>query len=312
MKIISEISELPAEELALTTGFFDGVHNGHRYLIAHLQEIAQKEHLSSAILTFWPHPRTVLHEDYQPKLINTLDEKRMQLGKLTADYAILIPFTMELAKYSAWDFMKSFLKERLNVRHLVIGYDHRFGHNRENGFEDYEKYGNELGMDVTQAPTFKCDGKSISSSLIRRLIAAGNIKDANRYLGYNYSIQGEVVHGKHIGATIGFPTANLSVFDANKIIPSVGVYAVRIHNRGRILDGMACIGTRPTFEDEGQPTIEVNIFDLNENLYAEEMTVEFIAYVRPQSKFASKERLFDQLNKDRETVQAILRGKKIL
>lgn len=303
MRIINNIKNFPGEKLALTIGFFDGLHIGHRYLLKNLCELGRKEELQTAILTFWPHPRTVFQEAYQPKLLNTFEEKNELFHTLPIDFCIQIPFTMELAQYSAFDFMRDFLKETLHVEHLIIGYDHRFGRNREAGFEDYVSHGERLSMKVSQAPVFKTEnGDNVSSSFIRRLIDKGEVKEAKEYLGYFYKMSGIVEHGQKIGSSIGFPTANLRPYSTHKIVPALGVYAVKVTVNNQTYKGMACIGTRPTFESKGEPTIEVNIFNFQKDLYGKEITVEFVEFLRPQQRFSSKEALISALEEDRKKV----------
>lgn len=310
-EIISELDGFTTDGLALTIGFFDGVHKGHKYLISHLCDIAHNEGIQSSILTFWPHPRTVLHESYQPKLLNTIEEKDELIHSLPIDYCFQIPFTKELSSYSAYDFMGKILHDKLKVKHLVIGYDHHFGHNCTETFEDYCKYGKQLNMEVTKAPIFSPNGNHVSSSVIRRLIDEGNVSKANEYLDYNYSITGVVEHGKKIGSKIGFPTANIHPISPNKIIPGEGVYAVRVLWYGHTYMGMACIGTRPTFEEKGTQSIEVHIFDFGNDLYGEQLHIEFVDYIRPQKKFASKEELTIALNNDKKATLKRLGEKEI-
>lgn len=303
MNIINDIRDFHSEKLALTIGFFDGLHVGHRHLLENLCELGREKGLQTAILTFWPHPRTVFHETYQPKLLNTSEEKNELFKTLPIDFCIQIPFTMELAQYSAFDFMQNFLRDSLHVKHLVIGYDHRFGHNREAGFEDYVRYGKDLGMHVSKAPVLKSEeGENISSSFIRRLIDKGDVKKAQMHLGYFYKLTGNVVHGQKIGGSIGFPTANLLPESSYKIIPAQGVYAVKVIIEEHSHKGMACIGTRPTFETNGDPSIEVNIFDFNGDLYGKKITIEFVDFIRPQQRFSSKEALVQALEEDRSKV----------
>ncbi len=306
MKIYKDINILPEKDLVLTMGFFDGMHRGHRFLIDYLKETSIAEGLGSALLTFWPHPRTVLNEAYQPKLLNTIDEKNELLQRLSIDYCYQIPFTVELSQYSAFCFMKNVLKEKLRVKHLIIGYDHHFGHNRSEEFGDYCEYGNSLGIEVSHAPNFSPNGEHVSSTVIRKLISEGEILKAQELLGYAYSIRGEVVHGKHIGTTIGFPTANVRPSSFNKVIPAVGVYAVHVLVDGREYDGMACIGNRPTFEESGENTIEVNLFDYEGNLYGKTMKIEFVYFMRKQNKFSSIEALREALENDKRKAQDIL------
>ncbi len=298
---------MPADELALTIGFFDGVHAGHRYLVDYLCQVARREALRPAILTFWPHPRMVLHETYQPKLLNTIDEKCTLFGSLPIDFCVMIPFTIELSQYSASDFMRRVLKEQLHVRHLIIGYDHRFGHNREEGFEDYKEYGGQMGMTVDQAPVYGPDGQHVSSSSIRRMIDGGEqLSLANHCLGYAYSISGEVVRGRRIGRTMGFPTANVRPESANKVMPAIGSYAVRVEVDGVWHDGMGCVSTRPTFEADGQPAIEVHLFDFCGDLYGKTVRVEFVGFIRHQERFSSAAQLGAALSNDKVCAAQIL------
>lgn len=306
MKIVKDMNIMPEKDLVLTMGFFDGMHRGHRFLIDYLKETAIAEGLGSALLTFWPHPRTVLNEAYQPKLLNTIEEKNELLQRLTVDYCYQIPFTVELSQYSAFCFMKNVLKEKLRVKHLVIGYDHRFGHNRSEGINEYCEYGRQLGIEVSHAPNFSPNGEHVSSTVIRKLISEGDLEKAEELLGYVYSIQGEVVHGNRIGTTIGFPTANVRPSSFNKIIPALGVYAVHVLVDGRKYDGMACIGNRPTFEENGENTIEVNLFNYEEDLYGKSIKIEFVCFMRRQCKFSSKEALREALENDKRKAQNIL------
>lgn len=302
VNFIHTIQESPDSDLILTIGFFDGVHCGHRYLVDYMQTIARKENLKSAILTFWPHPRMVLQQEYQPKLLNTIEEKLERISQLPIDYCFQIPFTKEFSNLSAYDFMKEILRDQLHVRHLIIGYDHRFGHNREEGFDEYCQYGKELGIVVTQAPVFSIEDKNISSSLIRRLLSKGDVAQAKNFLGYPYTLTGEVVHGKRIGQSIGFPTANLQPNSPIKIIPSDGVYAVKIVIQNNCYTGMACIGSRPTLEKGGKTSIEINIFDFDHSIYGETIQIQFYEYIRPLCKFTDLQELQKALELDKEQV----------
>ena len=248
MEFIDEIENFSNNGLVLTIGFFDGVHPGHAYLAEQLNQIAKEENLKSAFLTFWPHPRIVLNEPYKPKLLNSMEEKKALIEKLPIDYCIQTEFSIEISNLLASDFMKSLLKEKLNVKHLLIGYDHRFGKNREEGFDDYCQYGKELGIKVTQADVFTKEDFTISSSFIRNLLNVGDIKLANEYLNYNYSITGTVVEGEHLGNKMGYPTANVSLDEKNKCLPQSGVYAVKTIVKGNSYNGMAYLGTRPSIK----------------------------------------------------------------
>lgn len=285
------------EGLVLTIGFFDGVHAGHRFLLDQLKAYADEEHLKAAVFTFWPHPRITLDEHYKPDLLNTIEEKRELLGSAPIDYCIFTQFTMDLADLCAYDFMKKVLKEQLNVKHLVIGYDHRFGRNREEGFEDYVRYGQELGIKVSQADPYTDGNYTISSTFIRKLLSVGEIHMANHYLGYPYSITGTVMEGQQLGRTIGFPTANLKLEIPNKCLPKIGVYAVMAEVSGKRYKAMMYIGTRPTTEVIDL-TIEVHLFDFTGDLYGQRMTVYVEDRLRNQHQFDGLESLKKQLHKD--------------
>ncbi len=315
MEVIEGIDHYMEDGLVLTVGFFDGVHAGHRFLIKQVKEVADEEHLKSALFTFWPHPRIVLHERYKPRLLNSIEEKINLLKMEPIDYCIRTAFTMELANLQAFDFMKM-LRDKLNVKHLVIGYDHRFGRNREEGFDDYCKYGQQLGIKVTQADPYVENNYTISSSFIRQLIAVGEINMANHYLGYPYSISGTVVKGKQVGRTIGYPTANLKLTFVNKCLPKIGVYAVMAEVDNKRYKAMLYIGTRPTTPcSPEQPessaidslSIEVYLFDFNNDLYDKEMTIYVVEHVRNQHKFESMEALKQQIDKDKKMVLNMLR-----
>lgn len=305
MEFIDETEMARKEELALTIGFFDGVHHGHLFLAKQLAEVAKKEGLKSAILTFWPHPRIILHEAYQPRLLNTHEEKIELLKKLPVDYCIQMEFTTEVSNLSAHDFMEKVLKNRLNVKHLLIGYDHRFGKNREEGFDDYCAYGKELDMMVTRAEPYEENEFTISSSFIRNLLGVGDIELANRYLGYTYNISGTVIRGKQNGRRLGFPTANIEPDIENKCIPCFGVFAVKVEVKGKMHNGVACIGTRPTFGG-GEISIEVNIFDFDEDIYGEKINMFFLHKLRAQNKFCSEDDLREAISEDRVKAMELL------
>lgn len=308
MIVIHDTDQLRHTSLAATIGFFDGVHLGHRYLIHELEGTARERNLPSAVITFPEHPRAVLHADYQPKLLNSFDEKIALLAGTGVDYCIVLPFTEELARLSAREFIAGVLKEQLHVNTLLIGYDHRFGHNRSDGFEQYVGYGRASGMEVVQASAFDEGQTAVSSSEIRRLILAGEMETARHLLTYSYRIKGTIVGGHKVGRTIGFPTANIRVDEPFKIIPGPGIYAVRVLTGGTLYDGMLYIGNRPTLGNGPLTSVEVNIFDFEGDLYNREIEVSFEHYIRDDIKFDSLDDLKKQLSKDRETSLHLLRG----
>lgn len=302
----SELSE-PSEEpepsersSAATIGFFDGVHRGHRYLIDQVKAAAKERGLQSMVVTFDRHPRQVLHSDYMPQMLSTLSEKTAMIKATGVDRCEVLPFNEETASLSAYDFMKTVLKEKLHVDCLVIGYDNRFGHNRSEGFDDYVRFGKELGIEVVRAKVYVLNGVNVSSSVIRAFLSEGEVDMAAMCLGYRYSISGTVESGVQEGRKMGFPTANISMKGMEKLVPAHGVYAVV----ACLADGtehraMMNIGNRPTFHGE-KTTLEVNILDYSGNLYGETLAVSFVKRLREERRFESEKALMKQLEKDRE------------
>ena len=226
MIVVRDFDRLKGKELVATIGFFDGVHLGHRFLIDEMKEIAKARNLPSAVITFPEHPRAVLHADYQPKLLNSFEEKLQQLETTGVDYCIVLDFTIELSRLSAKEFITSILANSLHVKTLLIGYDHRFGHDRTDGFEQYVVYGTECGIEVLKASPYDEGNTAVSSSEIRKLLQAGNVAEAAYLLTYPYQLLGHIVSGYKVGRTLGFPTANIRVDGPFKVIPGIGVYAV--------------------------------------------------------------------------------------
>ncbi len=294
------------QALAATIGFFDGVHLGHRFLIDQLKKVADERGLPSAVITFRTHPRAVLHADYQPKLLNTWEEKLAQLATTGVDYCLVLDFTLELSRFSAAEFITKILAEAFRVKALLIGYDHRFGHDRAEGFDQYVVYGKALGMEVIQALPYDNGQTKVSSSEIRRLLAEGEVKQAAVLLSYPYSLKGKIVKGHQVGRTIGFPTANLSVEDSRKILPGNGVYAVWAVLSGKRYKGMLSIGNRPTLDDGNSQSIEVYLLDFSGDLYGKEIEVSFVSKIRDNRKFPSLLALKSQLEQDRQTVSECL------
>lgn len=292
-------------ECAATIGFFDGVHRGHRFLIDKVRGVAHDNGLASAVITFTNHPRTVTVAGASVKLLSTFDEKMQLLGTTGLDECFVLDFDHDMARMTAHDFMAEVLRKRFNVRMLVIGYDHRFGHDRRESFEDYKRYGEELGIEVVRAEGMAGGEHEISSSLIRRSLASGNVRRAGMALGRNYSITGRVVEGYKIGRRLGFPTANISL-PADKLAPAGGVYAVTTRIGGRTWDGMLNIGSRPTFDQHTGPTVEMHIFDFDKDIYGKTLTVEFVEKVRDEHKFDSPEQLADQLKEDERHIKTML------
>ena len=290
-----------------TIGFFDGVHRGHRFLIRHLVETARREGLESTIITFDEHPRKVLQSDYQPEMLCTLDSKLLLLSKTEVDNAVVLHFDRQMAALSAREFMQQVLCDHLNVRKLFIGYDHRFGHNREETFDDYVRYGKEMGIEVVRNEAFQIDGINISSSVIRSFLKEGEVELANRCLGYPYTIIGKVVNGYHEGRKLGFPTANLDISHFGQLIPAPGVYAVKARMEHTVVwkHGMMNVGTRPTFNGK-QLTLETHLFNFEGDIYDQFLLVGFAKRIRGEQKFESPEELAEQLREDEKKVLEIL------
>jgi len=300
MRVIYQKEIVNFSPCIATVGFFDGVHAGHRFLIEELKILAAEQNIESVVITFASHPRTVLNSDFQPELITTLPEKLIQLESTGIDTCIVLDFTAEMANLSAYLFLKTILSEQFNVRTLLVGHDHRFGHNRADGFYEYKKYGESLGMQVVQAHRYKTlEDQHISSSEIRIALHKGDIEHANRLLSYEYSIHGRVIDGFKVGRKIGFPTANIKPEDKNKLVPAIGVYAVRVRWKDLIYKGMMNIGLRPTMDDGKKISIEVHIIDFNEDIYHESLKIDFLRKIRDEQKFNNVEELIEQLQKDK-------------
>ena len=299
-----EAREMP--ELVATIGFFDGVHRGHRFLIDRVIEEAQRSGMSSAVITFDRHPREVLQTDYQPDLLSTLDEKLLLLSKTHVDNTVVLHFDASLAALTAHDFMRDVLQGQLKVRKLIIGYDNRFGHNRSEGFDDYVRYGKELGIEVIRADAFLPDDVRVSSSVIRTCLREGRVEDANRLLGYDYTIESRIVSGYQNGRKMGFPTANLDVTRCQQLLPASGVYAVLVRLKDSVgwKRGMMNIGHRPTFNGT-TTSMEVNLFNFSGNLYGQELLVTFISKIRDERKFDSIEALAEQLQHDKVQINKL-------
>ena len=303
MNVIEDIH--PQSPTVATIGFFDGVHLGHRFLIQQVKVAATQTGWQSSIITFPVHPRQVIQSEFQPQLLSSPEEKIELLASTGVDNCILLPFTRELSQLTAYEFMQ-LLYDKYKVRMLVIGYDHRFGHNRAETFEDYCRYGRELGIHIMQASAYTQEQDKVSSSAIRRALQTGDIRTASKFLGYHYYLEGTVVGGYKVGRKIGFPTANLRVDFPNKLIPSIGVYAVYVYVNGEKHKGMLNIGYRPTINNGTDLSIEVHILDFQGDIYHQKMRIEFIEFLRPEEKFHSVDELILQMQKDKEDTIRVL------
>lgn len=290
-----------------STGFFDGVHLGHRVVLEELCSYAKEHNMRSMVISFWPHPRIVLQQDaHYLKLLTALDEKQRLIREIGVDEYKVIPFTQDLSKLSTEEFMKSYLKDQFGVSSLVLGYDHRMGRKEMNEGDNIIPIANRLGMDVKIVAEELCDNSRVSSTIIRSMLRDGDVVNANKLLGYNYLLRGVVVLGNQIGRTIGFPTANIQLYEPRKQIPAHGVYEVRVVVDGATYNGITNIGVRPTFSDKNNVSIETYILDFDEYIYGMDFSIEFIRRIRPEIKFDSVEKLKEQLNKDRRCVEESL------
>lgn len=283
----------------ITIGTFDGVHIGHRKILQRLTNSAKQGNLNAVLLTFFPHPRMVLQKENDLKLLNTLEEKIKILERLGLDFIIVHPFTTEFSRLSAVEFVRDILVNQLKAKKVVIGYDHRFGRNRNADINDLIAFGNTLDFDVEQISVQEVNEVSVSSTKIRIALEEGAITTANEYLGYNYMISGVVKKGKGLGRQLAFPTANIVVEESYKLIPKNGVYLVKGTINGKDYHGMMNIGFNPTVNGK-KKSIEVHFFDFNQDLYEKKIRVELLRYLRDEHKFNSVEELKLQLKKDQE------------
>ena len=282
----------------VTIGTFDGVHIGHTKIINQLITISLKNNLTSVLLSFFPHPKMVLQNDNELKLINTIREKEGLLNSLNLDYLIIKEFTKEFSRLSALEFVRDILVNKLNAKHIIIGYDHHFGRNRTANIEQLKEFGELYDFKVTEILAQDIDDIAISSTKIRKALINGEIKLANKFLGYNFFFNGDVVHGNNIGKTISFPTANIKVDQPYKLIPKNGVYIVKTIIDNQTTFGMMNIGYNPTFNRK-QKSIEIHFLNFNKNIYHKNLTIEMIMRIRNEIKFNSVEDLKKQLEQDK-------------
>lgn len=283
----------------ITIGTFDGVHIGHQKIVERLISLGEKEDLTTVILTFFPHPRMVLQKDTTIKLINTIGERSTILKQLGLDYLLVKEFTEAFSRLSAEEFVKQVLVDQLNVKKIIIGYDHRFGRNRNADINDLIKYGSTYGFEVEEISAQDINDVAVSSTKIRNALREGHIQKANSYLGYPFMLTGTVVKGKGIGKQLNYPTANIKIEESYKLIPKYGAYVVSSTIDGAIVYGMMNIGMNPTVNGEKE-SIEVHFFNFEKSIYGEMLKIEVLERIRDEQKFASVENLKVQLQKDRE------------
>ena len=309
MKVYRNIKDFhKLSKAVVTSGFFDGVHQGHQKILSRLVESARAIEGESVVITFWPHPKKVLMPAQNDcHTLSTLEEKIQLIAAMKIDHLIILTFDKEFSQISSDEFVKDILIEKIGTKKLVIGYDHKFGKNREGGFEYLKSNAHQFGFEVEEIPRQDIDQMGISSTLIRKALLEADVKSAAMFLGRNYSLTGTVVKGKQLGATIGYPTANVAADDPEKLIPMDGIYAVMVQYKNILYKGMLSIGFNPTVNGT-ERTIEVNIFDFNGSIYNETLEIIFIDYLRQEENFKSLEALKQQLDKDKTNALKILNG----
>ena len=287
------------DNAVVTSGTFDGVHIGHQKILSRLKEIARKSEGETVLITFWPHPRLVLYpEQTDLKLLNTFEEKAELLRAQGINHLLRIPFTKDFSKLTSEEFIKKILIDTIGTRKLVIGYDHRFGKNREGSFEHLKANASVYGFEVEEIPRQDIEHVTVSSTKIRMALQEGDVQTGTELLGRPYSIAGRVVKGEKIGRIIGYPTANIEIDSSHKLVPADGAYAVRIKYRESIYGGMLNIGYRPTVNGKAR-TIETNIFDFDKDIYGESIEIDFISRIRDEIRFNDVEELKNQLTQDK-------------
>lgn len=301
MRIYYGLDEFrPVKNPVVTTGTFDGVHIGHKKIINRFKEIAANINGETVLLTFSPHPRLVLFpEDNNLRMLNTMEEKSELLSAAGVHHLIIHPFTREFSRLSSAEYVRNILVNKIGTKKLVIGYNHQFGRNREGSFEHLKEFGFTYGFDVEEISAIDVDNVKISSTKIREALLKGDIETSARYLGYDYPLSGIVVHSSKIGHSIGFPTANIIVSDRLKLIPADGVYAVNVFFAGKEYKGMMNIGVKPTLNSSNKRTLEIHIFDFNQDIYDCELKVTFKSKLRDEIKFSGLEELKKQLELDK-------------
>jgi len=309
MKIYHGIEDFTRLDFAVvTSGTFDGVHVGHQKILSRVCEIAHRHGGESVVITFWPHPRLVLHpEDETLRLLNTFEEKAALLREQRINHLVRIPFTKDFSQLSSEEFIRKILVEGIGTRKLVIGYDHRFGKNREGSFEHLKNNGPKYGFEVEEIPPQDVDHITVSSTRIRKALDGGDVDTATHLLGRPYSLTGRVVAGDKLGRLMGYPTANLEIETRHKLIPMDGIYAVTVQHGAEVHKAMLYIGNRPTINGT-KKNIEVNIFDFTKDIYGEELTVFIHKLIRDDQKFSDLDELKHQLGRDKEAALAILKN----
>ena len=299
MKVYRSIDQFPTDiKTVITIGTFDGLHKGHQYILKRLNKIAQKESAESVLLTFFPHPRHVIFpEDQSLKLLNTIDEKIQELEKTGLQHFIIHEFTKEFSRTKSINFIRDILVSKLKMQHMVVGYDHHFGRNREGSFKELKELSELYHFNLEEIPAQEAEDVTISSTKIRNALLEGKVQKANALLGYSYILSGKVIKGNQLGRKIGYPTANVKAHNNWKLIPADGVYAVKVRVNNRCYFGMLNIGVKPTI-DNNKHQIEVHIFNFSKEIYDQDISVEMIKRIRDEKQFDDLKALGDQLKRD--------------
>lgn len=292
----------------LTVGTFDGIHLGHKKIIADLIRIKKEKNLRSVIVTFEPHPQIILrNKNTTIRLLSTTEEKLREFENLGIDLVYILNFTKEFSEIHAEDFYRDYLIGRVGLTDIVFGYDHNFGKNREGNYDTLKDFSAKYGIDVHKVDEFKINGYKVNSTTIREFLINGEMENAAYILGHNYYLTGKVVYGDRRGSTIGFPTANVKPLSEYKLVPKNGVYFVSAEVKGKKYSGMMNIGKRPTVAEQNEIFLEVNIFDFNSDIYGDVIRIDFIKYLRDEKKFNSLDELVMQLNKDKEICKELIK-----
>lgn len=307
MAVFFDIDHLPEfKNVVLTIGTFDGVHQGHKAILQKVTEHAKAVNGESVLITFDPHPRKLLFPHQPLGIITPLSQKLQLITDASIQHIVVVPFTKEFSEFSAQQYIEDFLVRRFHPHSIVIGYDHRFGHDRRGDLSLLEQYAAQYNYELIEIPAQLIEDATVSSTKIRQAINNGDMEYVSHMLGRNYSLSGVVVHGNQLGRTIGYPTANLQPSDTEQIIPGIGIYAIYAIYDGIQYSAMLSIGYNPTVTDKKELRIEANIFDFDKDIYGQQLTIVFIKRLRGEEKFSSLDALTDQLHKDKEdTLQVI-------
>jgi len=309
MKVFSDPDSYKGGNTVVTLGMFDGVHAGHKKLLSHVMDVSKEKSLVPTVLTFWPHPRMVLRKDDDSlQFITTLDEKTVVISQQGIEQLFLLQFNKELSSKTAEEFIVEILIDKIKMKHLVVGYNHRFGSDRVHDYAVYQQLAAKYNFTISRVEAVYENEVAVSSTVVRNLLSEGKVLEANKILGYNYSIFGTVTGGQKLGRKLGYPTANIKPNEHYKLIPGKGVYACLVNVMGKQYGGMLNVGIRPTVSNNDyELTIEVHILDFNQDIYSEEVTVSFLKKVRDEQKFSGLESLVAQLKLDEQNIRNILK-----